>query len=184
MNPIWFTADTHFGHRNIIRYADRPFADSAEMDEALIANWNARVAPGDDVYHLGDVGLCSPAYLESILSRLNGRIHLIIGNHEKPAMQLREHFVWTRHYHELYVPDATERHGKRLICLMHYAMRVWNGSHHGTWQLYGHSHGSLPDDPTARAIDVGVDCHQYQPISYAEVKAIMDQKNWTSPFAK
>ena len=57
-------------------------------------------------------------------------------------------------------------------------MRVWNKSHYGSWNLYGHSHGSLPDDPHARAIDVGVDCHNFAPVSFDEVKVIMERKLW------
>jgi len=61
-------------------------------------------------------------------------------------------------------------------------MRVWNGSHHGTYSLFGISHGTLTDDPTSRSIDVGVDVHDFAPVSYAEVKALMEAKSWVSPF--
>lgn len=52
---IYFTADTHFGHENVIRFCDRPFSSANEMDEAMIANWNARVKGDDTVYVLGDM---------------------------------------------------------------------------------------------------------------------------------
>jgi calcineurin-like phosphoesterase family protein len=182
MKKIWFTADTHFGHRNIIQYTNRPYRDTDEMDEALIENWNARISPDDDVYHLGDFALCDTGALDKILDRLHGNIHLIVGNHEKSALTRVRRFVWVKDYFELVVPDATANRGSRLVVLMHYAMRVWNASHHGAWQLYGHSHGTLPDDPTLLSIDVGVDCHGYGPISYEEVAAIMEKKTWVPPF--
>lgn len=90
---VFFTSDTHFGHNNIIRYCDRPFADADEMDEALVANWNAAVKPTDTVWHLGDVALCSVSRLREILDCLNGNIHLVIGNHERATLQLRDRFV-------------------------------------------------------------------------------------------
>jgi hypothetical protein len=37
------------------------------------------------------------------------------------------------------------------IVLCHYAMRVWNRSHHGAWHLYGHSRGNLPAAPIAQS---------------------------------
>ena len=182
MNNIWFTADTHFGHRNIIKYTERPYSDTKEMDEALIANWNSVVGPDDDVYHLGDVALCGPDRLGKILDRLNGRIHLIVGNHEDSALALRDRFVWVKDYFELVVEDKDAHRGRRLIVLLHYAMRVWNVSHHGSWHLYGHSHGTLEDDIKSLSFDAGVDCHNYRPISYAEVKEIMSRKEWVRPF--
>ena len=174
---IWFTADTHFGHANIIRYCDRPFGSLEEMDEALIERWNERVASGDVVYHLGDVALCSPGRLEEILDRLQGTIYLVTGNHERSARACEERFGWVRDYHELRVNDEEGPNlGAQLVVLFHYAQRVWNAAHHGSWQLYGHSHGQLPDDPRLLAIDVGVDCHGYAPIHYREVKAIMAER--------
>lgn len=178
----WFTADTHFGHKNIIKYTNRPFSSVAEMDETLIKNWNARVAPEDEVYHLGDFALNSPAQCRAIIQRLNGRIHLIRGNHEAAADACADAFVWVKDYHELLMDDADGHRGKQPVVLLHYAMRVWNASHHGSFHLYGHSHGTLPDDPTARSIDVGVDVHDFAPISYEEAKALLLKKQWKSPF--
>ena len=67
---------------------------------------------------------------------------------------------------------------KRRIVLCHYAFRVWNKSHRGAWHLYGHSHGSLPDDPNSLSFDAGVDCHEFTPISYERVKEIMAEKRF------
>ena len=180
----WFTADTHFGHKNIIKYTDRPFGSVEEMDEALIANWNARVAPDDEVYHLGDFALNSPAQCRKIIDRLNGKIHLIRGNHDNTADACADQFVWIKDYHELKIPDPNAHRGTRYLMLLHYAMRVWNGSHHGTYHLFGHSHGTLEDVPTSRSIDVGVDVHGFAPISYAEVKALLEAKSWVSPLSQ
>jgi calcineurin-like phosphoesterase family protein len=184
MSTLFFTADTHFGHANIIQYTNRPFDSASHMDEVLIANWNSVVGPDDEVYHLGDFALCNPEPCHRILSRLNGRIHLIRGNHEKTALCMPERFEWVKDYHEMHVPSARAGRGKQMIVLCHYAMRVWNASHHGSWQLYGHSHGALPDDSGLLSIDVGVDCHGYTPISFAQVEAIMRKKTWVAPFGK
>jgi len=80
---IWFTSDTHFGHANVLTYCRRPFADLAAMHEGLIANWNAVVAPGDTVYHLGDFALgARAAVIPAVLPRLHGSLVLVAGNHD------------------------------------------------------------------------------------------------------
>jgi calcineurin-like phosphoesterase family protein len=71
---------------------------------------------------------------------------------------------------------------QRFILLLQYAMKVWNASHYGTWHLYVHTNGELPDHETSLSFDVGVDCHNFYPISYDEVKEIMSTKKWTQPF--
>ncbi|OAV42833.1 metallophosphoesterase [Lewinella sp. 4G2] len=180
---IYFTADTHFGHANILKYTDRPYANAQEMDEALIQNWNDTVGPDDTVYHLGDFSLTSPAKTRKIIARLNGTIHLISGNHESSAHACADQFAWVKDYYELSVPDPDAHRGQRHYVLFHYAMRVWNGSHHGTFHLYGHSHGTLPDLPTERSIDVGVDCFSGHPVSLEKVREILLAKPWVSPFA-
>ena len=86
MPSVFLTSDTHFGHNNICKFTTsdgkpvRPWDNAEEMDEALVANWNAVVKPGDKVYHLGDVVMskrCLPT-----VGRLNGDKVLIRGNHD------------------------------------------------------------------------------------------------------
>ncbi|MFN3852492.1 MAG: metallophosphoesterase [Spirosomataceae bacterium] len=184
MKTIWFTSDHHFGHKNICKFSNRPFDSVEEMDEELIKRWNERVKPNDDVYHLGDVGLCNSARLREILEQLNGNIFLIRGNHDGAAESCKSRFEWIKDYYKLKIQDTGFEGGEQSIILMHYAMRVWDKSHWGTYQLYGHSHGELPDDPNLLSFDVGVDCHNYYPISWEEVKEIMNKKTWTPPFVK
>ena len=151
------------------------------MDAMLIKNWNEVVDYDYDVYHLGDFSLTTPERTLRILEQLNGNIHLIKGNHEKSVLQksyTKEKFVWIKDYFELKVNDTDAPGNLRTIVLLHYAMKVWNKSHHGAFHLYGHSHGSLPDDPKSLSFDVGVDSHNYRPISYEEVKRIMSKKTW------
>lgn len=83
MSSVWVTSDTHFWHANIIHYCGRPFKEVTEMNEILIKNWNETVAPNEVVYHLGDFALAARA-VETIVPRLNGRINLILGNHDFP----------------------------------------------------------------------------------------------------
>jgi len=181
----FFTADTHFGHGNIIKYSDRPFDCTHDMNVALCERWNLVVGRKDIVYHLGDVGFGSPHHLRSILDRLNGTIHLIEGNHDhrgalKPVCRGRFASISTRK--RVVVQDQDAPRGRRIIILDHYSMRVWDQSYRGTWHLYGHSHGNLPDNPASRSFDIGVDCHNFTPLSYAQVKKIMEQKTWKRPF--
>lgn len=176
MMATFFTADTHFGHDNIRKFCDRPFDSADEMDAALIENWNAAVGPKDDVYHLGDFAFRAAQRVPEYLQLLNGRIHLIIGNHDAPELRHKP-----GGFASVYDLRTIKLNGRK-ITLCHYAMRVWPASHRGTWHLYGHSHGNLPDDPKSRSFDIGVDCHDYRPLSFDEVEAIMDKKDWEPPF--
>ena len=147
---VWFTADTHFGHANIIRHCDRPFGSAGEMDRALVENWNAHVGRSDLVYHLGDFSFRSARGVPELRAKLHGQIDLCLGNHDALRPGNRDGFLNVRD-----VADV-KPNGQRVF-LSHYAHRVWPRSHGGAWHLYGHSHGSLPDDPHALSLDVGVD---------------------------
>ena len=176
----FFTSDTHFDHKNITgpKVSEwlsgyRNFDDTNEMNEILIKNWNDKVKPGDIVCHQGDVSFGSAERCRVFLQRLNGTKFLCIGNHEKPALANRDMFADVRDVCEIKV-------GNQRIFLSHYAHRVWNKSHRGVWHLYGHSHGSLPDDPKSNSFDCGVDCHNFAPLSFDEVAAIMAKKTYAS----
>ena len=180
---IYFTSDHHFGHTNIIKFSNRPFETVEEMNAVLIERWNEKINPEDEVYHLGDFGMTKDKELiGNILDQLNGTKYLIVGNHEGSALENRKKFKWVKDYHELKVKDPDCKNGVQRIILFHYAMRVWRSDFRGTWHLYGHSHGNLPDKADRLAFDIGVDCHDFYPLSYEEVKAIMQTKNWTPPF--
>ncbi len=172
--PIFFTADNHFGHANIIRYDKRPFADVEEMNRVMIENWNSVVQPTDTVYHLGDVSIMRPESTREILDRLNGKIYLIRGNHDKAAEHklCRDRFEWIKDYHFLALNGGVK------IALMHYAMRVWDRRHYGSWQLYGHSHGRLPPDENVFSLDVGVDCWGFRPLKLQLIQEVMVKRGW------
>lgn len=169
MNTYW-TSDTHWAHANIINLAKRPFKDVHEMDNVLIHNWNSVVQPGDTVYHLGDFNL-GGRDTEDFLKRLNGTIHLLVGNHEKRALMVRDRFASVSE-----VIHATINCQKMTMC--HYAWLTWPDSGRGSWMLHGHSHGGLPDDPTALRLDVGVDCWNYTPVSFHQLRARMATKTY------
>ncbi len=81
---IFFTSDTHFGHERIIELAKRPFKSVEEMDDAMISRWNSVVGKADTVYHLGDYSLYHRKdTLKKLRERLNGKIILIAGNHDR-----------------------------------------------------------------------------------------------------
>jgi calcineurin-like phosphoesterase family protein len=190
---FWFTSDHHFGHENIIGYASRPFANAAEMDERMIEAWNDYVDPRDEVWYLGDFALGhTKDEVAEILRRVNGRIHFLFGNHDD-----RNISKWAGEFREMGVLASTHsgfeevKIGGQRMVLCHYAMHVWNRSHHGAWMLHGHSHGNLPDDPGKLRIDVGVDWvakhlsfsrteeqglpwpTDYRPIAFTEIAEIM-----------
>lgn len=160
---IWFTSDTHFGHRNIIRFQNRPFASVSEMDETLIANWNMLVKPEDTIYHLGDFAYrCSREYAKECFNRLNGTKHLIEGNHDKLALNFPKMGGWA----SIFPQREITVEGTRLV-LNHYSMRAWHHDYLGVGHLFGHSHGGL--GPFGRSFDVGVDCWDYKPIDLLTV---------------
>jgi len=182
MIETWFTSDTHFNHANIIKYCNRPFVNIDEMDAVLIDNWNERVKPNDIVWHLGDF-IFSRNWKEiaKLANRLNGKISLLKGNHDKYLYKNRHSLInnkgWGTNSFDT-ISDSYKEvniNGQRMT-LCHYGMRVWNASHWGNWHLYGHSHDTLPS--LGRSFDVGVDANDYKPLHFDEVKAKMDKMDF------
>lgn len=180
-NNVFFTSDPHWGHFNVIKYCNRPFQSVEQMDNKLIADWNKVVGKNDIVYVLGDFTMLRmTSYQEvlDIIDQLNGTIHLVYGNHDH--RQMWEAIAKLR-------PQRVVLEGDRIeikvegqdIALCHYAHQVWNRSHHGAFHLFGHSHNNLPG--LGKSMDVGVDAkysthYNWAPFSFAEVKAILDEK--------
>jgi calcineurin-like phosphoesterase family protein len=179
----FFTADTHFGHANVIRFDSRPFDSIEDHDDALVGSWNSVVGPDDDVWHLGDFSFRNRMHVDRYLERLNGRIHLVRGNHDdKAAWRIRDRFASAQE--AAYIKCEGQN-----IYLSHYGCRVWRNSCHGSWHLYGHSHGNLP--PLGLSMDVGVHPASlllhgmgrvsnlrdgYRPLSFGEVRESMGKE--------
>lgn len=179
---IWFTSDTHFYHENIIHFCNRPFKDVAEMNETLVRNWNETVPEDGIVFHLGDFCLGGSQYWNDILYRLNGKIYLILGNHD--IKNIRQGFLKRFEY---VTQQMTICVGGQSIILNHNPFLCYGGSYRDVWQLFGHIH-SGPLSTTGldlprlnmlfpRQYDVGVDNNNFRPVSYAEVKRIITASN-------
>lgn len=160
---VYFTSDTHFGHAAILGLSRRPFRSVADMDAALIAKWNAVVAPGDVVYHLGDFCFRNARPAPEYLAELNGEVHLIVGNHD--GATLKHHagsFASVNQIREIRLNGKT-------IVLCHYPMREWHGCWRGAWHLFGHVHGRLNHEPVGCSLDVGVDSNRFRPWRFEEI---------------
>jgi calcineurin-like phosphoesterase family protein/5'(3')-deoxyribonucleotidase len=144
-----------------------------EMTEDIIARHNELVAPGDYVYFVGDLafwkGPGAVQKVEELARRLNGNIFWIFGNHDKKVRRA-EGFEWKGDLKNIQID------GQHIV-LSHYSMRVWNRAHYGSWNLYGHSHGSLYDDPRLLSFDVGVDANDFTLLNFGHVKEIMKLKS-------
>jgi len=164
-------SDTHFGHYNIINYCDRPFTSKAEMDDTIIDNWNKKVTGTNDlVYHLGDFCLTSRKlskekkreYIEDLLKRLNGRIILICGSHDRDAWDNKDLF------HQVYPKNTIVeiKHRKNIIIMGHCPMLSWEKRFHGSIHLFGHVHTSPYNlvHCQKKSYDVGVDNNNFTPI--------------------
>jgi calcineurin-like phosphoesterase family protein len=173
---VFFTADTHFGHAAIIRHTQRPFRSAEQMDEALISRWNACVAPGDTVYHLGDFSFRAGKGASAYLDRLNGEIHLIRGNHDDETVNTS-----AARFASISDLRTIKVEGQRIV-LFHYPMREWPYAYSGAWHLFGHVHGTLDHAPHGPSLDVGVDSHGYRPWAFAEIAAVLGAR--PSPFKR
>lgn len=185
---IHFTSDLHFGHENILKFCKRPFNSVEEMDEALIENWNSVVKPNDLVFNLGDFAFAPRWRWYEILGRLNGVHTLILGNHDItrwPGDNVMKLFHRVEQQMILKI-------GERYVYLNHYPFLCYGGSYRSpeqaVWNLHGHVHSS--PNPTERRgkdeerlsyrfpyqYDVGVDNNNYTPVSWEQVKDIINKQ--------
>lgn len=176
---IYFTADTHFHHKSVIEYCNRPAKDVEEMNALLVERWNSKVGNQDEMYFLGDFAFCGTNKATTILDQLNGKKYWIRGNHDyNLAKKVGHYFEWIKDYHVLRIHDRyqsdsgewTQYH--QAIVLMHFPILSWENMQHGSWHLHGHCHGNLQDIGTTR-LDIGVDTNNLYPYSYEEIRKIM-----------
>ena len=164
---IYYTSDLHIGHENIIKLSNRRYKTVEEMNTDIIAKWNAKVKPNDDVYILGDMFFkCQDIQqVKDILKSLNGKKHLIKGNHDKFSKQLN----WRDYFESVDLYKEIDDNG-RMVCLFHYPIEEWNGYYRNSYMLYGHVHENMDDiKKHPRKFNVGVDLNDFEPKTLDEL---------------
>ena len=164
----WVIADTHFGHKNIIKYSNRPFANVDEMREEIISRWNGVVKADDIVYHLGDFSMThNKDDISNLVHRLNGRIVLIMGNHDtKPHQWYMDCGFANTVRHPIIMGDNT--------VLMHeppkpeYIAPQYN-------YVFGHVHNKPCDaDNFDNCVCVSVERTNYVPVELRQIQSSID----------
>lgn len=165
-----YISDIHFGHKNVIGFDHRPFADVNEMDLCLIKLWNERVSPDDHVYIVGDFAYRNEKGADWYLRQLNGHKHLIIGNHDRNTLENENAMKYFESVDKmLHIDD-----NGRQICLCHYPMAEWYNSRHGSWHIYGHIHGNKGETyefmkNRGNALNAAACINHYTPVSFNEL---------------
>ena len=162
---VWYTADTHFGHENIIMHCARPFRSASHMDSVLIENMWKVVKPEDTLWIVGDFAFGRASkdveWLEAMFGQLPGaEKHLVVGNHDCGPTRC---LPWTSVSHMAEVKDG----GRRGV-LCHYPMITWNGARRGALQLFGHVHGQWLG--TRNSVNVGVDVWDFMPVTFTDIE--------------
>lgn len=176
---LWFTSDLHINHQNIIRFCNRPWKTTEEMDEALINNWNSVVGKDDIVFNLGDFAFAPNSKWKDVLNQLNGHHYLILGNHDItrwPGDRIMELFERVENQMLLKIDG-------RFVYLNHYPFLCYGGSWRGlqnaVYALHGHVHSgpnsSGKDSDRLNILfpyqyDVGIDNNNYTPISWEQIQ--------------
>ncbi len=175
----WYTSDHHFGHRNIIGYCDRPFADVEEMNIAMVERWNDLVGDDDEVWVIGDVALGDlHANLAEHVARLRGRKILVPGNHDRCWPGRKDGETCRADYYRLggfeRIVDAPKpvRLGRKKVRISHFPylldeayglkFREHRPTDDGSWLLHGHIHEKWRQ--RGRQINVGVDAWDFAPV--------------------
>lgn len=200
---LWFTADWHCGHFNIIHYCNRPFKTVEEMHEKMIKEYKFHVNEGDIVFFLGDMGFYDFPKFKELITSLPGKKILIKGNHDKWGDQ-----TYYNAGFDAILQDATIKIGKREIYLNHIPRRTfsefirlgwvylkdnkrnnWNlrnkinrlkkewkryKSPSKNWTFNGHVHQAW--QIKGKNINVGVDVWEFKPVHFRHLISIMDKE--------
>lgn len=159
----FFTSDTHFFHNNIIQYCNRPFSSVDEMNEKLIENWNSVVGKNDIIWHLGDFCFGKKENIHEILPRLNGRINLVMGNHDHQKIG----FYYDAGFHRVYDRQIIIN---GFYILSHTPVEFIN-ENCPYYNIYGHVHDNTCYKTWAKnGCCVCVERHEYKPISWKEIQ--------------
>lgn len=158
---IYIYSDTHFGHDKIRQYEERPFGSIEEMDKVLIQNWNKEVHKRGEVYFLGDFSFYPFDKTKEIFDRLNGRKHLIMGNHDRAHTRT----WWKRIGFDIVINNPIIFYKEKLI-LSHEPIKAFELPNY--WiNIHGHIHTKKLDSwiyPIRRYINISADATDFKPV--------------------
>jgi calcineurin-like phosphoesterase family protein len=166
MTKIFFTADTHFFHTNIIKHCpDRPYPEmNVEKihDEWLIDLWNSTIEKKDIVYIVGDFAFGNKIMVTKLLGKLRGQKHLILGNHDASSSKLTNYFESMTQIKDLSFKESVYPFLKKDfdLALCHYPLVSWNRKNYGACMVHGHCHGRVDEYNVKTGdlrVDVGID---------------------------
>jgi len=166
MTKIYFTADTHFFHANILKHCpERPYFGTEEdtsHDEWLVDLWNKTIQKKDIVYIVGDFAFGNKERVMKLLGKLYGNKHLIIGNHDASSNKLPNYFESMQQIKELNFKTSVypflEKEFSVILC--HYPLVSWNRKSYGACMVHGHCHGRIDEYNRKTGdlrVDVGID---------------------------
>lgn len=173
----FYTSDLHFFHRKIVQFTNRGEVTTQENHEGwLVSLWNSQVKSGDLVYILGDLSFGRLKQTKEVLTKLNGQIIVVKGNHDstEDLIELeKEGYIskWYQ-YKEIKI-------GETSTVLFHFPISSWHRQHYGSWHLHGHSHGSFQGQ--GKILDVGIDSAynifgEHKFFTEEDITVIMQQK--------
>jgi len=156
LSNVFFISDHHFGHRHIIDFESRPFADVEEMDAYMIEKWNAVVSPHDKVFHLGDFSFLNKEKTKRIVEQLHGYKYLIMGNHDRGRTRswwLDAGFDEVSEFPIIF---------RNFFILSHEPMYM--NKHMPLINIHGHIHGQKYE--STQYLNVSVEHWDYTPIDF------------------
>ena len=168
---IYYTADLHLGDARIVCLCGRPYRSAMEMAEDLRNRWNSVVTDCDDVFILGDLAFRFRGDLGAYLDSLNGRKHLIVGNHDKNWLKFAEYRI---RFHSIKDVQTVKDDG-RSVALCHYPMYAFEGSTKGGYHVYGHVHNNYGEpmydilNSLPNYFNAGVDVNGFVPVTLDEL---------------
>ena len=172
----YYTADYHFGHKNILKYENRPFKNIDIMDKELIKLTNSKLSPGDELYIIGDFGWFGSNrihYYETLMNKFRDDVkyHLILGNHDKlnPFQYIDVGFT------SVHTSLIVEVEG--IKCLLNHDPCVYDiAQREGLFLIHGHVHSLYKHliQINKEVLNVGVDVWDYKPVSEEKVKFYID----------
>lgn len=186
----WFTSDLHLGHKNIIKFCNRPYRDVDHMDTAIINTINATVMPDDELWVLGDIAM---GHIDTTLRKfeqINARVTIVAGNHDRchpsyhgqdKAREWLPRYEGLRNVEQVYVHGALTLVAGQVVTVCHFPYRdedrhsdrftQYLPVDEGNWLLHGHVHDTW--QVNGRQINVGIDAWDGQLVSEGAITKIM-----------